>query len=216
LDNNPEKIPSRQRILDAAIDLFSIKGYKETSIREIASQVGMKEASIYSHFVSKNAIMEHILEEYSKASREFFVRDKLLALEKNPTVEGILNCMMLAFPKGKEQHYLKVLFVILQEQHRDPGIRRIMCEEYILGNEQVVKTIIDTLIGLKVLRPDTDADFWAKMHSSLLYAFANRLLMGIGDSSPGFTGKSLYEMVWKVFDMMLKACSVENTPGARE
>ena len=57
-DNEPEKISTRQKILDCAIDLFATKGYTETTVRELAAAVGVKEASIYNHFSSKNSILE--------------------------------------------------------------------------------------------------------------------------------------------------------------
>jgi AcrR family transcriptional regulator len=51
----------RQRILDVAAGLFLERGYLGTSLREIASEVGMKPGSLYYHFASKDALLEAIL-----------------------------------------------------------------------------------------------------------------------------------------------------------
>jgi len=51
----------RQRILDVAAGLFLERGYLGTSLREIASEVGMKPGSLYYHFASKEALLEAIL-----------------------------------------------------------------------------------------------------------------------------------------------------------
>jgi AcrR family transcriptional regulator len=51
----------RQRILDVAAALFLERGYLGTSLREIASEVGMKPGSLYYHFASKDALLEAIL-----------------------------------------------------------------------------------------------------------------------------------------------------------
>ena len=51
----------RQRILDVAAALFLERGYLGTSLREIASEVGMKPGSLYYHFASKEALLEAIL-----------------------------------------------------------------------------------------------------------------------------------------------------------
>jgi TetR/AcrR family transcriptional regulator, cholesterol catabolism regulator len=47
---------SRNRIVDAALELFSTRGYEGTSIRDIASAVGMTTASLYYHFSSKDEL----------------------------------------------------------------------------------------------------------------------------------------------------------------
>lgn len=44
---------SRGRIVAAALDLFSTRGFEGTSIRDIANAVGMTTASLYYHFPSK-------------------------------------------------------------------------------------------------------------------------------------------------------------------
>ena len=47
---------SRSRIVAAALDLFSTRGYEGTSIRDIAGAVGMTTASLYYHFSSKDEL----------------------------------------------------------------------------------------------------------------------------------------------------------------
>lgn len=51
----------RRRILEAAAELFQVRGYAETSIRTIADAVDMRAASIYHHFDSKDALLTEIL-----------------------------------------------------------------------------------------------------------------------------------------------------------
>jgi len=53
---------TKERIFEAAIDLFARKGFDATSMREIAEAVGIKKASMYSHYKSKDEILEKILE----------------------------------------------------------------------------------------------------------------------------------------------------------
>jgi len=57
-----EKKNTKELIEDVALELFSRKGYKAVSIRDIGKQVGIKESSIYYHFLNKQAIMDSLLQ----------------------------------------------------------------------------------------------------------------------------------------------------------
>ncbi len=48
---------TRERILDAALDLFIEKGFDGTSLREIAERLGVTKAALYYHFESKDDIL---------------------------------------------------------------------------------------------------------------------------------------------------------------
>ena len=47
---------TREKILDEALTLFSEKGFEGTTVRDIASAVGITASSLYKHFESKDAI----------------------------------------------------------------------------------------------------------------------------------------------------------------
>ncbi len=51
----------RQLILDTAARLFKQEGYAGTSLRDIAGEVGIKAASLYHHFASKDEIVGEVL-----------------------------------------------------------------------------------------------------------------------------------------------------------
>jgi AcrR family transcriptional regulator len=53
---------SREHIIDAAIILFREHGYHGTSMRDIARAVGIKKASLYHHFESKQELLLTILD----------------------------------------------------------------------------------------------------------------------------------------------------------
>ena len=52
---------TRQRILDAAEGLFGESGYDNTSLRDVAERVGIKEPGIYNHFRNKEALYRDVL-----------------------------------------------------------------------------------------------------------------------------------------------------------
>ena len=57
-----KSVVSRREILDAAAALLRTKGYYATTLRDIASAVGMKAGSVYYHFDSKEQILEEVLD----------------------------------------------------------------------------------------------------------------------------------------------------------
>ena len=63
---------TKQEILEASLDLFSVQGFEATSISQIADAVGIRKASLYSHFENKQAILDalvkDILEQYAEHS----------------------------------------------------------------------------------------------------------------------------------------------------
>lgn len=206
---------SKQRILVCAAELFAEKGFTETSIRDLAAAVGMKGASIYNHFPSKNAILTYMLEDYSAYNKDIF-KDKNISsiLRKNPTTDGVLACFHLALPEERAEYYLKILCVLLQEQFRNPIVREYVAEQFILRTELNTKRIIDVLKELGVIRQDTDPDYWMKIASSLFYSFATRFMLGIGDNAPDFHGMDLVEILRYTFDLMFAQCGGVKADGA--
>ena len=67
-----ERGNTKQEILNAALDLFSVQGFEATSISQIANAVGIRKASLYSHFENKQAILDalvqEVLEQYEEHS----------------------------------------------------------------------------------------------------------------------------------------------------
>ena len=63
---------TKQEILEASLELFSVQGYEATSISQIANAVGIRKASLYSHFDNKQAILDalvkEVLEQYAEHS----------------------------------------------------------------------------------------------------------------------------------------------------
>jgi len=56
----------RAEILDAALDVFSGRGYHAASIDEIAGQAGISKALIYEHFPSKKDLHASLLERHTQ------------------------------------------------------------------------------------------------------------------------------------------------------
>jgi TetR/AcrR family transcriptional regulator, fatty acid metabolism regulator protein len=56
---------TRNRILDAALEMFSSKGYHDTRIDEIADQSGTSKGSIYFHFPNKERLFLALVDQFA-------------------------------------------------------------------------------------------------------------------------------------------------------
>lgn len=54
---------AKQRIIDVAFEHFVLSGYEGASLSIIAESVGIRKASIYTHFKSKDALFYELLED---------------------------------------------------------------------------------------------------------------------------------------------------------
>ena len=62
---------TREKILDVALDLFTVQGFDGTSMREIAERLHISKPAIYYHFASKEEILMALhmrLHEFGKAA----------------------------------------------------------------------------------------------------------------------------------------------------
>lgn len=59
----PQRSPSAMRICIAAVQHFAEHGYHGSSLNEIATAVGIKKASLYAHFKSKDALFMMVFED---------------------------------------------------------------------------------------------------------------------------------------------------------
>ena len=63
------KIKKRKCILDAAIKLFSSKGYEQTSIEELAREAGIGKGTVYSYFHNKRDIVKAFCDDILEYAR---------------------------------------------------------------------------------------------------------------------------------------------------
>jgi AcrR family transcriptional regulator len=55
---------SREQVLRAALRLFSTRGYRATSVRDIAALAGSSTGNVYHHFPDKETIFRTLLDQY--------------------------------------------------------------------------------------------------------------------------------------------------------
>ena len=120
-----EKGNTKQEILDAALTLFSTQGFEATSISRIADAVGIRKASLYSHFENIQAILDGIV-------------DVVLDGYAKRSIFALANWDDPEFTKDKQGMTADALVRMIQNQLRytihDPAISRsrkmLMIEQF--------------------------------------------------------------------------------------
>jgi AcrR family transcriptional regulator len=79
---------TRQKILNAAIDLFSEGGYAAAGLGEIIERAGMTKGALYHHFDSKEALATAIIEQGTNLTRDAFDH---LCQSSSPALENMIH-----------------------------------------------------------------------------------------------------------------------------
>ena len=208
-------MPTKQRIIVYALHLFSAKGYTETSIRDIASAVGITPGSIYSHFESKDEMLQYMIEDYAAYTEEMFRRvDIRPILEKNPTGEGVAACLMESISILTEDvYYANLVHLIHQEQHRIAlfgGFVLLRLQD----TKAFVKRVVDVLVELGALQADVDAEYWGLLAYSLLHMVPTISAIHNIQKSAGLGMADLQPLLRRLFDTMLSVHGVAEGTGS--
>ena len=126
--NDPRPAPQRlsapdrqQQLLEAALQVFSRKGFKGATTREIAAAAGVTEAIIFQHFPSKEALYSAVLELHFDAG------------DSERWREEIYGCM-----ERNDDEGLAFLFIrrILEAYVKDTALQRVILFAALEGHGQ--------------------------------------------------------------------------------
>jgi AcrR family transcriptional regulator len=97
------------RILDAADELFSMRGFSGVSVRDVAELAGVKKASVFYHYKSKDELFERVLERYYAAHARV-----LEATETSGNASERLHRLIDAYLDFIEDHHRYVSLVQIE------------------------------------------------------------------------------------------------------
>lgn len=72
----------RERVLDAAVELFAEHGYDGTSVAQVISRAGVAKGGFYHHFASKEALLYEVYGDL--ITRQLEAMDEILATGRPP------------------------------------------------------------------------------------------------------------------------------------
>ena len=120
--------PAKQRIMAAAFELFRDRGYRSTSVDDIASAAGVAKGSVFYHFASKKNLLLILFRE--KAERYFTAVETQLPAADQPLdfIRHYAEQSEKIFPGSRS--ILTFLFECIQVARHDNDIRHEITRMY--------------------------------------------------------------------------------------
>lgn len=159
------KTQTKDKIFDTALDLFSKKGYDSVSVRTIASEVGIRESSIYNHYSSKKDILMSILnyfEEYFKGNPLDDENIRKL-LEENPE-EFYHQGSEMFKQQIFEEKILKIMKLIFVQMYQIDEVKEFFLREILGGSTDFWSDVFEILIQKNVIGSDCNPNKLAEMY----------------------------------------------------
>lgn len=154
-----ERGNTKQEILEAALELFSVQGFEATSISQIAGAVGIRKASLYSHFENKQAILDalikEVLEQYGEHS--LFAR---VAWEKDSSDLPLTPDAAVQMIQGQIRYILhdpsisRARKMLVIEQFQNPELAMLQTKQNYSDVLQYFTGFVKQLIRQEVLAED--------------------------------------------------------------
>ena len=122
---------TKERILEAALELFAVSGYKGTSMSDIASKLQITKGALYKHYLSKQEILDSIVERMNKTDYDRAEEYEMPETEPDGFAEAYLNApidKIKAYSVAQFEHWTKEPFssnfrkMLTLEQYRDPKL----------------------------------------------------------------------------------------------
>ncbi len=146
---------TKNKILDISIDLFSQHGYDGVSIRQIASEVGIRESSIYNHYSGKQAILNAILNYYIEEMVSDDIPIEQAALNLDRGFDFFYKAGSEAFlSKLKEERMMKITRLFFIESYHNEYVKNFLKEAIIQGPVNGWINLFNMMKAKKVIRED--------------------------------------------------------------
>ena len=145
---------TKERILTAALDLFSQKGYEGANIRELSASLGLVKSGIYKHFESKEAIWNALLDRMIAYYGEHFGSAEHLPPVPDSLEDFVAMTMQMVNLTIHDEQIVKTRKVLTLEQFRDDRARELATKHFLTGLTKMFTRIFTSMMAKGLLRKD--------------------------------------------------------------
>lgn len=166
-------VQRKAAIVDAAVDLFSQRGFRGTTTRELAAKVGVTEPVLYQHFSTKRALYNAILEAKTGEDRSCVLADLEAVAARGGLVEFFLGLagLLLDWYLNDPRYARMLLFSRLE----DDEMSHLFYENHVLVFYEFLTRVLRRMMDdghIRKMDPLVAARAFAGMvsHQGVVYA----------------------------------------------
>ena len=194
---------TRKKILEAATELFALKGFNAVSMRDIAKAVGIKMGSIYYYYEGKEALLHAILTAFESGYRHYF--DWLSTVnEQSNSLDAVMdNFFNTEFLEMRDPLSCFGMSLILKEQHHYEAVRKYAFELFFEFSIKRLQEDLDKLAAKKMI-PPSDTKTIAGLLMSCVMVSNDMLLHEYLGVKPPFSRVQFLESLKSLITSILK------------
>ena len=145
---------TKERILAAALEMFSQNGYAGTNIRELSASLGLVKSGVYKHFESKEAIWNALLDQMIAYYADHFGAARHLPPVPD-SLEGLVTMtMQMVNITVRDERIIMTRKVLTLEQFRDARARELATKHFLTGLTDIFTQIFTGMMDKGLLRKD--------------------------------------------------------------
>lgn len=165
------RVPN-SKILKAALNRFSSKGYSETKMSEIARDVGMSVGALYLKFRSKEELCLELIKDQTQDFKE---------LTQNLSTEDPLNALSSYIILNMDCAFQKrQLLSIFVKEHKLPFIQSLK-RDFFKTQHKIIKDILVAGVKKGIFRPMDCKDTASMIFACIRGVILLKLVFGVGD-----------------------------------
>ena len=169
---------TKEKIFDAAVDLFAERGYDGVSIRHISCAVGITEGAVYRHYPGKDEILEAIFAYVEARIYSPPPEGSLDALVDACSPQEILENMPRAM--RADQYLTKITRIMLIEMYHNEKIGRYVRRELFERPVDETEILLRKLMEKGKIRPCDPRAMATLFISYLVYWYFQTIIFNYG------------------------------------
>ena len=145
---------TKERILAAALEMFSKNGYAGTNIRELSASLGLVKSGVYKHYESKEAIWNALLDEMIAYYGEHFGSAEHLPPVPD-SLDGLVDMtMQMVNFTVRDERIIMTRKLLMLEQFRDTRARELATRHFLTGLTDMFTHVFTGMMDKGLLRKD--------------------------------------------------------------
>jgi AcrR family transcriptional regulator len=167
---------AKNKIIQAATIAFSKKGYYDSSMDDIAKEVGVTKATLYLYFKSKKDLLKAISLSENQTLREILEK----SFDSHHYMDSLRGIIRMKMDVLKE--FLRTGFEMIGLSSHDEDVRKIIRDER-KKDIEALQTHIQNQMNKGAIRNDVEANVLAHLILALYWEMATQLLAGFDKSN---------------------------------